>query len=82
MPSVIETDAEHPHYQDYRNWIYNRFKDTVFKEGGTHWSEIEKYMDQQVPMGLVSWSQFRMLSRRLTSPFVQLASGKRPCVKK
>ena len=30
--SVIEADAEHPQCQDYRNWIYNRFKDTVFKE--------------------------------------------------
>ena len=44
--SVIEADAEHPHCHDYRNWIYNRFKDTVFKEGGNHWSDIEKKMDK------------------------------------
>ena len=80
--SVIEADAEHPHCQEYSDWIYNRFKDTVFKEGGNHWSEIEKNMDNGVPMGFVSWSQFRMLSLRLTSPCVKLALGKRPCVKK
>ena len=47
--SVIEADAEHPHRQDYRNWIYNRFKDTVFEEGGNHWSDIEKSMDKRRP---------------------------------
>ena len=47
--SVIEADAEYPHCQDYRNWIYSRFKDTVFKEGGNHWSEIEKNMDNRCP---------------------------------
>ena len=82
MRSVIEAHAEHPHCQDYRNRIYNRSKDTVFKEGGNHWSEIEKNMDKRVPMGFVSLSQFRMLSRRLASPVVQLALGKRLCVKK
>ena len=45
--SAIEADAEHPHCQDYRNWIYNRFKNTVFKEGGNHWSKIEKNMDKR-----------------------------------
>ena len=39
---VTGADAEHPHCQDYRNWIYNGFKDTLFKEGGNHWSEIKK----------------------------------------
>ena len=52
MRSVIEADAEHPHCQDYRDWIYNRFKDTVFKEGGNHWSEIEKNMDKRGPNGI------------------------------
>ena len=47
--SVIEADAEHPQCQDYRNWIYNRFKDTMFKEGGNHSSEIEKGMDKRGP---------------------------------
>ena len=32
-------------------------------------------------MAIVSSSQFRMLSQRLTGPFLQLALGKRPCVK-
>ena len=50
--SVIEADAEHPHCQDYRDCIYNRFKDTVFKEGGNHWSEIEKNMDKRGPHGV------------------------------
>ena len=50
--SVIEADAEHPHCQDYRNWIYNRFKDTVFKEGGNHWSEIEKNNNKRGPNGI------------------------------
>ena len=50
--SVIEADAEHPHCQDYRDWIYNQFKDTVFKEGGNHWSEIEKNMDKRGPNGI------------------------------
>ena len=52
MRSVIEADAEHPHCQDYRNLIYNRFKNTVFKEGGNHWSEIEKNMDKRGPNGI------------------------------
>ena len=52
MRSVIEADAEHPHSQDYRNWIYNRFKDTVFKEGRNHWSEIKKNMDKRDPNGI------------------------------
>ena len=52
MRSVIEADAEHPHCQEYRDWIYNRFKDTVFKEGGNHWSEIEKNMDKRGPNGI------------------------------
>ena len=52
MRSVIEADAEHPHWQDYRNWIYNRFKDAVFKEGGNHWSEIERNMDKRAPNGI------------------------------
>ena len=47
--SVTEVDSEHPHCQDYRNWIYNRFKDTVFKEGGNHWSQIEKNMEKRGP---------------------------------
>ena len=47
--SVIEADAEHPHCQDFRNWIFKRFTDTVFKEGGNHWSEIEKNMAKRVP---------------------------------
>ena len=50
--SVIEADAEHPHCEDCRNWIYNRFTDTVFKEGGNHWSEIEKNMAKRVPNGI------------------------------
>ena len=50
--SVVEADAEHPHCQDYRDWIYNRFKDTVFKEGGNHWSEIEKNIDKPGPHGI------------------------------
>ena len=49
---VIEGDAEHPHCQASRNWIYNRFKDTVFKEGGGHWSETEKNMDERGPNGI------------------------------
>ena len=49
MRSVIEADAEHPHCEDYRNWLYNRFKDTVFKEGGNHWSEIKKKIDKRGP---------------------------------
>ena len=52
MRSVIEADAEHPHWQEYRDWIYNRFKDTVFKEGGNHWSEIDKNMDKRGPNGI------------------------------
>ena len=52
MHSVMVADAEHPHCQDYRNWIYNWFKDTVFKEGGIHWSEIEKNMDKRGPNGI------------------------------
>ena len=52
MRSVIEGDAEHSHCQDSRNFIYNRFKDTVFKEGGGHWSEIEKNMDKRGPNGI------------------------------
>ena len=52
MHSVIEADAEHPHCQDYRNGIHNRFKDTVFKEGGNHWSEIEKNQDERGPNGI------------------------------
>ena len=55
MHSVIEADAEHSHCKDYRNWIYNRFKDTVFKEGGNHWSEIEKNMDKRGPNGICVW---------------------------
>ena len=47
LRSVIQVDADHPHCQDYRDWIYNRFKDTVFKEGGNHWSEIKKNMDKR-----------------------------------
>ena len=50
--SVIEADAEHPHCQDYRGWTYNRFKYTVFKEGGNHWSEIGKNMDKLGPNGI------------------------------
>ena len=50
--SVIAADAEHPHCQDYRNWIYNPLKDTVFKEGGNHRSEIEKNMDKRGPNGI------------------------------
>ena len=49
--SVIEADAEHPHCQVYRDLINNGFKDTVFKEGGNHWSEIEKNMDKRGPNG-------------------------------
>ena len=49
MRSVIQADAEHPQCHDYRNWISNPFKDTVFKEGGNHWSEIEKNMDKRGP---------------------------------
>ena len=49
MRSVIEADAEHPHYQHHRDWICNRFKDTVVKEGGNHWSDIEKNMDKWGP---------------------------------
>ena len=52
MRSVIEADAEHPHCQYYRDWIYNCFKDTVFKEGGNHWSEMEKIMDKRGPNGI------------------------------
>ena len=52
MRSVIGADAEHPHCQDFRDWIYNRFKDTVFKEGGNHWLEIEKNMDKRGPNGI------------------------------
>ena len=52
MRSVIEADAEHPHCQDYRNLISNRFKDTVFKDGGNQWSEIEKNMDKRGPNGI------------------------------
>ena len=80
--SVIEADAEHPHCQGYRDWIYNRFKDTVFKEGGNHWLGLKKTWTNKVAMGFVSWSPFRMLSRRVTSPFVQLPLRKRPCMKK
>ena len=50
--SVIEADAEHPHCEDYRNGIYNRFKDTVIQEGGNHSSEIEKNMDKRGPNGI------------------------------
>ena len=50
--SVIEADAEHPHCQDFRNWIYNRFKDTLFREGGNHSSEIEKSIDKRGPDGI------------------------------
>ena len=49
MPSVIEADDEQPHCQDFRNWIYNLFEDTMFKEGGNHWSEIEENMDRRGP---------------------------------
>ena len=52
LGSAIEADAEHPHCQDYMDWIYNRFKDTVFKEGGNHWSGIEKNMDKRGPNGI------------------------------
>ena len=52
MRSVIEADAEHPHCQEYRDWIYNRFKDTVFNQGGNHWSEIEENMDERGPNGI------------------------------
>ena len=52
MRSVIEADAEHPHCQEYTDCIYNRFKDTVFKEGGYHWSEIEENMDKRGPNGI------------------------------
>ena len=52
MRSVIETDAEHPHCKDYRNWVYNRFKDTVFKKRGNHWSQIEKNVDKRGPNGI------------------------------
>ena len=52
MRSVIEADAEHPHCQDYRDWIYNRFKDTVFNKGGNHWSDIEKNMDKRGANGI------------------------------
>ena len=52
MCSVIEADAEHQHCQDYRDCICNRFKDTVFKEGGNHWLEIEKKMDGRGPNGI------------------------------
>ena len=52
MRSVPEVNSEHPHCQDYRNWIYNRFKDTVFKEGGNHWLEIEENMEKQGPNGI------------------------------
>ena len=45
--SMIEADAEHPHCHDHRNWICNRFKDTVFRAGGNHWSDIEKNMDKR-----------------------------------
>ena len=51
MRSVIETDAEHPHCQDYSIWTYNWFKDTAFKQGGNHLSAIEKNMDIQGPNG-------------------------------
>ena len=50
--SVIEADAEHPHCQEYRDWIHNRFKGTMFKEGGNHWSEIERNMDKRGPNGI------------------------------
>ena len=50
--SVIEADAEHPNCQEDRDRIYNRFKDTVFKEGGNHWSEIENNMDKRGPNGI------------------------------
>ena len=49
---MIEADAEHPHCQEYRDWIYNGFKDMMFKEGGNHWSEIEKNMNKQGPNGI------------------------------
>ena len=52
MHSVIEADAEHSHCQDCRNSIYNRFKDSVFREEGNHWSEIEKKMDKRGPSGI------------------------------
>ena len=32
--------------------MYNQFKDTVFKEGGNHWSEIEKNVDRRGPNGI------------------------------
>ena len=35
--------------QDYRNCFYNRFKGTVFKGRGNHWSKIEKNMDKEGP---------------------------------
>ena len=82
MRSVIEANAEHPHCQDYRSWIYNQFRDTLFKEGGNLCSEIERNPTNGVPMGFVSWSQLRMLRRRLTSPFVQFAVEKGPCVRR
>ena len=47
--SVTEADAEHLHCQDYSDWIYNRFKDTVFQEGGNHWLEIEKNIHKRGP---------------------------------
>ena len=52
MCSVTGADAEHQYCQDYRNWIYNRFKHTVFKEGGNHWSGIEKNTDKRGPNGI------------------------------
>ena len=50
--SVIEADAEHRYCQDDRDPVYNRFKDTVFKEAGNHWWEIEKNMDQRGSNGI------------------------------
>ena len=46
--SVIRAHADHPHCQNYRDWFYNQLKDTVFKERGNHWSEIENNMDNGI----------------------------------
>ena len=49
---MFGADAEHSQCQDYRDCIYSRFKDSVFKEGGIYWSEIEKNKDKWGPNGI------------------------------
>ena len=40
MRVVIEADSVMPGSETYRQWVYERFKDTVFREDGNTWDEI------------------------------------------